>query len=101
MNNKKMIDKDKMLTLAREHQTLVSLLKCPICLEMMLNPVRTKCGHSYCRHCVETWLSEHGVRGRTQCPSCQTTGVTKRSLEVDIVLAQIVAQVRLITIGFS
>ena len=79
---------------AREHQTLVTLLKCPVCLEMMMNPVRTKCGHTFCRHCIEIWIAEKGKKGKVSCPSCQSPGVTKRGLEVDMVLAQIVAQVR-------
>lgn len=80
--------------LAKEHQSLVSLLKCPICLDMMINPVRTKCGHSFCRHCMELWITEKGVRGKVSCPSCQSPGITKRGLESDMVLSQIVVQVR-------
>ena len=80
--------------LAREHQRLVSLLKCPICLDMMINPVRTKCGHSFCRHCLELWITEKGTRGKVACPSCQSPGITKRGLELDMVLSQIVVEVR-------
>ena len=80
--------------LASEHQNLVSLLKCPICLDMMINPVRTKCGHSFCHHCIDLWITEKGVRGKVACPFCQSPGITKRGLESDMVLSQIVVQVR-------
>ena len=86
--------KDRLLLLAQEHQTLVGLLKCPICLEMMINPVRTKCGHRFCNHCMDLALTQIGQRGRVACPACKVPGVTKRSLEMDPVFAQIVNQTR-------
>ena len=90
---------ERLQLLAQEHQTLVGLLKCPICLGMMINPVKTKCGHSFCKFCMEELLltadnNDKGKKGNVPCPSCQTPGVTKRSLEPDQVLAQVVQKVR-------
>ena len=77
-----------------EIDTLKSLVKCPICLDTMINPVRTKCGHCFCRHCLEIWISEKGRRGSVGCPSCQAVGVTKRSLKEDLGLGQVLVQIR-------
>ena len=77
-----------------EVETLKSLVKCPICLETMINPVRTKCDHGFCRLCLETWISEKGKRGKVGCPSCQAGGVTKRSLTEDVVMGKLVLQIR-------
>ena len=89
------IQGDKRLkSLSEEIATLRSLVKCPICLDTMLNPVRTKCGHSFCKHCLEIWISEKGSRGKVSCPSCQAAGITKRSLKDDVGLAQVVVQIR-------
>ncbi len=37
-------------------------LKCPICLELVYEPVLTSCGHLFCQKCV---------RDQTNCPVCQ------------------------------
>ena len=86
---------DKRLkSLQSEVQTLRSLVRCPICLETMTNPVRTKCDHGFCRFCLEKWILEKGKRGRVSCPSCQAEGVTKRSLKDDLVIGRLVGQIR-------
>ena len=37
-------------------------LKCPICLELVFEPVLTSCGHLICQRCV---------KGQTNCPTCR------------------------------
>ena len=37
-------------------------LQCPVCLEIVLEPVQTSCGHLFCTKCV---------RGVTKCPACR------------------------------
>ena len=37
-------------------------LQCPVCFEIVLEPVQTSCGHLFCKRCVE---------GVTRCPSCR------------------------------
>ena len=37
-------------------------LKCPICLELVFEPVLTSCGHLFCQRCVA---------GQTKCPTCR------------------------------
>ena len=37
-------------------------LKCPICLELVYEPVLTSCGHLFCQRCV---------RGQKKCPTCR------------------------------
>ena len=86
---------DKRLkSLQSEVQTLRSLVRCPICLDTMINPVRTKCDHGFCKLCLEKWISEKGKRGKVICPSCQADGVTKRSLKEDVVMGWLVCQIR-------
>ena len=35
------------------HTELLEELKCPICLELVSDPVQTSCGHLFCRECVK------------------------------------------------
>ena len=80
--------------LAMEHQTMRALLQCPVCLEMLVNPARTKCGHIFCTACIEDWVAKRVNRGRVACPFCQLQGVTNRTLERDPTMAELVVEVR-------
>ncbi|NXN55103.1 BRCA1 protein, partial [Rynchops niger] len=54
-------------------------LECPICLDVVKEPISTKCDHIFCRFCMFKLLSKK-KKGVTRCPLCKTE-VTKRSLK--------------------
>ncbi|KAM9368874.1 LOW QUALITY PROTEIN: breast cancer type 1 susceptibility protein [Phaethornis superciliosus] len=54
-------------------------LECPICLDVMREPVSTKCDHIFCRFCMFQLFSRK-KKSVIQCPLCKTE-VTKRSLK--------------------
>ncbi|XP_035759467.1 breast cancer type 1 susceptibility protein isoform X2 [Egretta garzetta] len=54
-------------------------LECPICLDVVEEPVSTKCDHTFCRFCMFKLFSKRR-KGVIQCPLCKTE-VTKRSLK--------------------
>ena len=44
-------------------------LVCSICTALCEIPVTTSCGHSYCKPCLSSWLSQ----GRSTCPNCRAS----------------------------
>ncbi|RLV93868.1 RING finger protein PSH1 [Spathaspora sp. JA1] len=42
-------------------------LKCCICLEIVISPMTTACGHTYCYVCLKKWFAK-----RLLCPSCNS-----------------------------
>ena len=40
---------------------------CSICTGLCELPVTTSCGHSFCKPCLSSWLSQ----GRSTCPNCR------------------------------
>uniref|UniRef100_A0A8C2HFN9 Uncharacterized protein n=1 Tax=Cyprinus carpio TaxID=7962 RepID=A0A8C2HFN9_CYPCA len=51
-------------------------LQCPICKNLLTDPVSTTCGHTFCKGC----LDKHISRSDSQCPLCQEPVTTKPSV---------------------
>ena len=54
--------KGKEYLFVEETKKNLEALQCPVCLEIVLQPVQTSCGHLFCKKCV---------RGVTKCPTCR------------------------------
>ncbi|XP_026541906.1 breast cancer type 1 susceptibility protein [Notechis scutatus] len=71
------------------HELLLALqdtLECPICLEVIKEPVSTNCAHIFCRFCMLKLLRHKN--GATHCPLCYGK-VSKRSLRDNIYLKEV------------
>ena len=44
-------------------------IECPICLEIITNPIETPCGHFFCAECITEWQEKEPERPHI-CPSC-------------------------------
>ena len=60
------------------------LLECTVCTELLLDPVTTPCGHSFCRTCLRQSM-DHS----TKCPVCRTVLLLSHAavLPVNVTLA--------------
>ena len=55
-------------------------LTCPICQEMVTNPVQYKqCIHRFCSNCIETYNRQ----GKKECPLCRVVIQNRRQLRAD------------------
>ncbi|NXH57161.1 BRCA1 protein, partial [Rhabdornis inornatus] len=63
-------------------------LECPICLDVVQEPVSTKCDHIFCRFCMFKLISKK-KKGVVECPLCKTE-VTKRSLKENSKFKQLI-----------
>lgn len=51
----------------------LSVENCSVCLDRILNPVQTNCGHRFCAHCIlDYWRHDQWPRP-AHCPICRTT----------------------------
>ncbi|ETV77312.1 hypothetical protein H257_08759 [Aphanomyces astaci] len=54
---------------ARQDAGARTTLTCPVCLDPILHPIATRCGHIFCRDCLDRWWTE-GRMVSTRCPVC-------------------------------
>ncbi|KAM6992381.1 NACHT, LRR and PYD domains-containing protein 12-like [Tautogolabrus adspersus] len=43
---------------------------CPVCQDVLKDPVSTSCGHWFCRQCITSYWDQSGSPGDLSCPQC-------------------------------
>ncbi|KAM5247587.1 tripartite motif-containing protein 6 [Ctenodactylus gundi] len=73
---------------------------CPICLELLKEPMSIDCGHSFCQDCIteNREKSDHAQAGESSCPVCRTT-YQHRNLRPNRHLAIIAERFRKVGLG--
>lgn len=72
---------------------------CPVCLEVLRDPVTIPCGHSYCLDCIEDYWNRAKQKGQYSCPQCRQVFHPRPLLSRNTVLGEVVE--KLLQSGFQ
>uniref|UniRef100_A0A8C9SH06 RING-type domain-containing protein n=1 Tax=Scleropages formosus TaxID=113540 RepID=A0A8C9SH06_SCLFO len=67
---------------------------CPVCLDLLKDPVTIPCGHSYCRDCIEDYWVQADNAGVYRCPQCRQTFTPRPVLGRNTMLAEVLEKVK-------
>ncbi|XP_053087685.1 E3 ubiquitin/ISG15 ligase TRIM25-like [Pangasianodon hypophthalmus] len=67
---------------------------CPVCLDLLKDPVAIPCGHSFCKVCINGCWDQHDQKGIHSCPQCRHTFTPRPVLHRNNMLAEVVEKVK-------
>ncbi|KAK2831799.1 hypothetical protein Q7C36_016885 [Tachysurus vachellii] len=74
--------------------TEMERFSCPVCQELLKDPVKTPCGHNFCKVCIDDLWDKEDQSGVYSCPHCKVTHNTRPELCRNNKLAEVLEDLK-------
>ncbi|XP_060753836.1 E3 ubiquitin/ISG15 ligase TRIM25-like isoform X2 [Neoarius graeffei] len=69
-------------------------LICPVCLDILKDPVTIHCGHNFCKVCINGFWDLEDVKGVYSCPQCRETFTPRPVLRRNNMLVEMMEKLK-------